>query len=57
MFGSEVHICAHCEDRCTGKYCKNCQTKAQRAEMDKNNRELFASKGLIFNHRCTDEKN
>lgn len=56
MFSGTLNICAHCEEKCTGKYCKNCQTKSQRAEIDKNNQELFASKGLIFNHRCVDDK-
>lgn len=56
MFSGIQAICAHCEEKCTGKYCKNCQTKAQRAEMDKNNHELFASKGLVFNHHCIDAK-
>lgn len=48
-------LCSHCGERksCAlndnAKYlCRNCNTAEKRAEMDKNNKELFESKGLEF---------
>lgn len=49
----EIKLCVHCEEVIrSGRYCKWCDTKEKREEMDRNNKELFESKGLIFNHNC-----
>lgn len=35
-----INICKHCEEKCSGVYCRNCSTKEKRDAIDKENEEI-----------------
>lgn len=52
----DIRECAHCQERCSSKYCSFCNTKEKRIEMDKANEEHFKKNNLAFYHDCGDYK-
>ena len=35
-----IHLCKHCEARCSGVYCNDCKTAEQRKKMDEENKKI-----------------
>ena len=35
-----IHLCVHCGERCKGKYCNDCSTKAGRDKLTQEQKEL-----------------
>jgi hypothetical protein len=48
-----VHLCDHCGERGTGKYCKTCGSAAGRRTIDEANIKIMKenlAKGFSYNH-------
>jgi hypothetical protein len=35
-----IHLCRHCNNECSGHWCKYCSKVEQRKEMDKENKKI-----------------
>ena len=52
-----IQICLNCEERCSGTYCKDCNTAPKRSEMAKQNEAILAEGRRLEALRIKEEKN
>ena len=51
-----IQICSNCEERCSGTYCKDCNTAQKRSEMAKQNEAILVEGRRLEVLRIEEEK-
>jgi hypothetical protein len=47
-----IKVCKHCQDTCSGDYCRKCSTLEKRIAQDEANRINFEENGLSYESPC-----
>ena len=52
-----IQICSNCEERCSGTYCKDCNTAQKRSKMAKQNEAILLEGKRLETLRIKEEEN